>query len=127
MKFSILKGLFAICRFNPTDEEPSWIDKKQFYTITRTSKELSIVCIQDCLKGGLKAEKGWRILELEGPIDFDLTGVIASITQPLRDANIGVFVLSTFDTDYILVKENLLNKAVESLSKTGFHFENEGN
>ena len=122
MNLSLLEGLFAICQFNPNDEEPSWVDKDKFYTITRTPKELSIVCHQESIKGPPQVEKDWRVIEVEGPLDFNLTGIVSSITRPLGESNISVFVISTFNTDYILVKESLLDHAVGVLSKAGFHF-----
>jgi hypothetical protein len=87
--------------------------------VTRSDSELSIVCAEEDLPDETRAERGWSALELVGPLDFTLTGVVASLVSPLADSAVPIFVLSTFETDYLLVRENDLARAVESLRAAG--------
>ena len=90
-----------------------------FLSITRTTDELSIVCRQEPVPEGIRCERGWRVLRFAGTLDFTLVGVLASLLVPLADADIAVFVVSTFDTDYLLVKEDRLDAVVEVLRREG--------
>jgi len=121
MNLKILPGKFAVCRLGNESNFPSWLKTTDFFSITKTSNELSIVCIESIVPENVKAEKNWKILEVEGPLDFSMTGVLASISAPLADAQISIFAISTFDTDYILVRDFLIAEAVSSLKKAGFN------
>lgn len=90
-----------------------------FVSTTRTAEELSIVCPQIQVPAVMKRKEGWRCLKVRGPLDFSLTGILASLTTPLAKAGISVFAISTYDTDYLLVKEENLEKAIEILVKKG--------
>jgi len=114
----VLPGTFAICHLSATDPVPDWATG-EFVSITRTPDELSVVCPQDDVPQGVRAERGWRCLRVAGQLDFSMVGVIASLTGVLAAANISVFVVSTFDTDYLFVKEGDLEAAVESLIEVG--------
>jgi uncharacterized protein len=107
----------------PEDPVPAWALKGSFFTITRTSEELSIVCQQDQVPTGVKVEHDWRCLKLHGPIPFATTGVIAALTQPLADAKISVSAIATYDTDYLLVKADRLIPAIRALGSAGFEVE----
>ncbi len=89
------------------------------YAITRTGRELSIVCPEELVPQEVRCQRGWRCLEVDGPLDFSLAGVLASLTAPLAQAGIGVFVLSTYDTDYLLVQTSNLNLAITALAAAG--------
>lgn len=88
--------------------------------MTRTADELSIVCLADRVPLGVQAETGWRAFQLVGPVPFATTGVVSGLSVPLAAAKVGVFILSTFDTDYLLVKQDNLAKAVAALRGAGF-------
>ena len=105
MNFLILSQPLAVCRLAPGAPIPSSILDLAFCAITRTDEELSIVLPVDQVESGWEVEKVWRGLKVEGPLDFSMVGVIAKISAPLADAGIPIFVISTFDTDYLLVKE----------------------
>ena len=98
----------AICRFAPDTPLPVWVlhASAEFWSITRTPHELSVVCSEDDLPPSVddKVERDWRAFEVVGPLPFELTGVVSGLTSPLAAAGIPVFVLSTYDTDYLLVK-----------------------
>src|SRR4051794_6196062 len=86
-----------------------------FFSLTRTPDEISIVAPQECVPDGIKCERGWRALKVEGPLDFSLTGVLVSVCAPLAEAGISVFAISTYETDYVLVREAQWEDAVAVL------------
>lgn len=111
-----MPGTFAICRLDSDAPIPEWAHIG-FFSITRTPDELSIVCKEEIVPEGVTGEKGWRCLQVMGPLDFALTGILASLAAPLAEAGISIFAISTYDTDYFLVKE--LNRAIAVLSNSG--------
>lgn len=90
-----------------------------FYSVTRSDYELSIVCPQANIPQGAHCDSGWRNLKIEGPLDFSLTGVLTSIVGPLAEVGISIFSISTYDTDYVLVKDQDLSRTVIELSRAG--------
>jgi hypothetical protein len=115
----ILSDQFAVCRLSPDADIPAWSQNAKFFSITRSKDELSVVCLGKDVPGNILAECGWRTLKVKGALDFSLTGILASITNPLAKAKIPVFVISTYDTDYIFVRENHLSQAISVLGKEG--------
>jgi hypothetical protein len=104
-RLSLLPGRFAVARLDAHAALPDAPAATVLWSATRTRDELSLVCEESMVPAGARAEHGWRAFALEGPIPFEQTGVIAGLTAPLAAAGIPVFVLSTFDTDYLLVRE----------------------
>jgi hypothetical protein len=119
MTFTVLDGLYAIARLGAGDDVPPWAHRGAFASITRTPHELSIVCEEGSVPDEVTAERGWRCLGLAGPIAFETTGVAASFTRTLAERAISVFVVSTFDTDYILVRASVVDEAIEALREAG--------
>jgi hypothetical protein len=119
LTLSVLPDTLAICRLGPDDPIPDWPVAGGFLSITRTGDELSIVCAEAAVPGHVKSDRGWRCLKVEGPLDLSLTGVLASLLSPLAEARIGVFAVSTFDTDYLLVKAEYLARATDVLIRSG--------
>jgi uncharacterized protein len=121
---SVQKVHLTICRLPPDLSIPGWASGKGAFTsITRTSEELSIVCPEGLAPKTSKQEPGWRLLKIEGPLDFSLTGILASLANPLAMAGISIFAMSTFDTDYLMVKEKKLDDAVQVLTAAGHQIE----
>ena len=113
-----------MCRLASDARVPAWALDGAFFCLVRTHEELSIVCMEevcteDRMADGLSLERGWRALKLEGPFPFSMTGVLASFAQPLAEAKIPIFAISTFDTDYVLVKCGNLEQAVVALAAAG--------
>jgi len=122
-KLSIMKDTLAICRLDKDARLPQWALGSSFYSCTRTDSELSIVCSQDDVPANVLCERGWRCLKVEGPLDFSLTGILSSLAAPLSAGGISIFAISTYDTDYLLVKEEQLDSAIRTLQQYGHHFE----
>jgi uncharacterized protein len=120
-QLTILPDTFAICRLDSDAIIQAWATAGNFSSISHTAEELSIVCLQTLVPDGVRCERDWRCLQIAGPIPFTALGVLASLVQPLAEAGIGVFAISTFDTDYLLVKATDLARASEALRKKG-HF-----
>ncbi len=108
----------AICQLPPEAPVPGWVGNDPFFSISRTRDELSIVCCEERVPADVKAVYNWRMIKVKGPLDFSLTGILASLVSPLSDAGIAIFALSTYDTDYLLLKEGNLKKAVSILEHT---------
>jgi hypothetical protein len=114
-----LADRFAICRLAPADPVPPWATGPGFVSITRTRSELSLVVSDRRVPAGVRSEGGWRALEVEGPIPFSATGVLASLVSPLAAEAVSTFAISTFDTDYLLVREGDLPRATAALEAAG--------
>lgn len=119
LSLTILPYTLAVCRLDPSSPLPDWADESRFLSVTRTDEELSIVCEQQLAPTEGQLEPGWQALKVAGPLDFGLTGILASILSPLAESGISVFALSTYDTDYILLKAAHLEQAIAALRASG--------
>lgn len=120
LRFTVLPGEFAVVRFGARDAVPPWaLAGDAFMSATRTDDEISVVCQQAHVPPDVRAERGWAIVKLLGPFPFDAVGVLASCAQPLAEAGVSVFALSTFETDYILVKQAQRSVAIAALTRAG--------
>jgi uncharacterized protein len=115
LELDVLPGAYAVCRWPAREALPEWVSQGGFVSVTRTSTELSAVCAAEAVPAGTVCEGPWRIFAVRGPLDFGLTGVMASMASPLADASISLFAVSTYDTDYVLVRAGDLDRAVEAL------------
>jgi hypothetical protein len=118
-------GRFAVCKLPPDSAIPRWATAGGLFSVTRTVEELSVVCRQEMVPAGTQAEVGWRCIRVAGAMPFTLVGVLASLTGPVAAAGVGIFVVSTFDTDYLFVKEEEVRVAVAALRGAGHSVEGE--
>lgn len=127
MKLSllVLEETFAICSMKKDSPLPEWAISSDFYSITRTRSELSIVCPQNKIPAGTEINKNWRCLSVQGPLGFDITGILASLSMPLAAAGVSIFVFSSYETDHIMVKNYDLEKAAEVLRNAGHEVKNQ--
>jgi hypothetical protein len=109
----------AVCRLEPRAGLPSWGDPTTFLSCTWTASELSVVAPERVVPEGVRCERGWRALRVCGPLDFSQVGVLASLVVPLAERAVSVFVVSTFETDYLLVRDRQLDAAIEVLLEAG--------
>jgi uncharacterized protein len=124
LKYRVLRERLAVLRLASDVPIPRWAMQSDFYSVARAPDELSIVCresacIPERLPQGALAERGWLALRLEGPFVFSTTGVLASFVEPLADAHIPIFAISTFNTDYVLVRREDVERAVTALARAG--------
>jgi hypothetical protein len=124
LKYRVLDERLAVCRLASPARVPAWALEAEFFCVVRTRDELSIVCPEDVcsatrLPDGALSEYGWLAIELEGPFPFSMTGVLASFLEPLAEAQIPIFAISTFDTDYVLIKRENLEQALWALGDAG--------
>jgi len=111
---------YGVCRLDHHQPVPDWAKDSGFYSITRTIEELSIVCSQANIPDHVKCEKDWKMLKVEGPLDFSLIGILSSISTVLAQRKISIFAISTFDTDYILLKSKDFDNAIQALTNEGY-------
>jgi hypothetical protein len=119
LSLDILPGRLAVCRLPPDAPLPEPPSRAGFWSATRTEEELTIVLPEEMAPAGWKAESGWRCFKVLGPLDFGLTGILASLATSLAEAGVPIFAVSTYDTDYVLVKEENLEKAKQALLASG--------
>ena len=116
MNFEVLEASYAIYRFVTGSELPEWVYSSGFYSITKTKDEISVVTVQnDLISSDIVCNKDWRIIQIEGPLDFSLVGIIADISAIFKSKKISIFTLSTYNTDYFLIKQKDLDIGIQSL------------
>ena len=118
LTLTLLKGKLGVCHFPSHFPIPDWAKQCAFCSITRTSDGLSIIAPQELIPGGILVEKDWRVFKVKGPLGFLLTGIVSSISTPLAEAGISILYVSTYETDYLLVKEEDLKKAIKILKRS---------
>ena len=111
----------AVCRLDANARVPEWSLFGTFHAITRTEDELSVVCADANVPDDVSCSRGWACLKVAGPLDLSLVGVLSDLAAPLAGAGISILAVSTYDTDYFLVKERDLPMAAEALREAGFH------
>jgi hypothetical protein len=114
-ELSLLAETFTILHLAPDAVVPEWATQGQFFSITRTSDELSVIAETALVPDRLRTEVSWRVLKVHGPFDLAEVGVLASLVMPLAAAGVSVFTISTFDTDYLLVQSGQLRDALSGL------------
>ena len=121
LKLKILPDALSVCRLPAEADPPDLVPAGSFFSLTRTTDEWSMVVASDHVRPGWETEPGWRCLELIGPFDFSLTGIMSALAGPLATAGISIFPMATWSTDYLLVREADLEDACRVLERAG-HF-----
>jgi hypothetical protein len=120
LRLEMLPDILAICRLDGDAPVPAWASAASgFVTISRTREELSITAVQSTVPPETRCERDYRGLRVRGPLPLDLIGILAAIAEPLAQAGLSIFAISTFDTDYVLVKARDLEAAVSALQRAG--------
>ncbi len=118
LTLSVLPEKIGICHLGKNSEIPEWAKNISFCSISRTPDELSIIAPQEKIPGGVLYEGDWRAFKVQGPLGFTMTGIVASLSKPLADAEISILYIDTYETSYVLVEDKNLEKAKEILSAT---------
>lgn len=119
LALDVLPGEVAVARLDPASAVPTWAYDRTFCALVLTADELTVVCPAAAVPAGVRSEGPFRVLAVRGPLDFALTGILASLTTPLAEAAISIFALSTFDTDVLLVRTTDLPAATATLTAAG--------
>ena len=127
LTFVILRETFAICRLNKDAPVPEWVFQGNLFSVTRTKDELSMICPQINVPEGIICSQGWSCLKVKGPLDLSLTGIISLIAATLEREGIPLCSISTYETDYVMVKEKDLERAIFALTEAGQRIEWEQN
>lgn len=118
-QLTLLPNKYTICQLPPDASIPAWARGDHLLAIICTPDELTVVCDGVDIPTNVRAEPGWRAFKVAGPLEFSMVGVLASLSGALAQASVSIFALSTFDTDYLLVKEARLETAIQALEKAG--------
>jgi uncharacterized protein len=119
LELSLLPERFAISRLAADAPLPEWATQGPFFSVTRTGDELSVVSEISRVPPGVHSQPGWRVLKVHGPFVLSEVGVLASLAAPLAEAQVSLFAVSTFDTDYLLVNASQLSAAIAALEGAG--------
>jgi hypothetical protein len=120
LTLSVVEGFYAIAKLSPDAAIPEWATRQgTFFSVTRTAEELSLVVAKANLPADMEGSRNWCMLKVHGPFAFNEVGVLAALTAPLARLGVGIFVVSTYDTDYLLVQEEDVPVAVETLEHAG--------
>lgn len=122
IQLQVLLGHYAVTRLDPTSAFPPWADGTGFVSICRSDDELSIVCLEDRVPAGVTSTRGWIAIKFVGPFAFDETGIVLSVVRPLSEGGLGVFIVSSFDGDYLLVRAADLVSTRTLLTQAGHTF-----
>lgn len=123
LPLQLMPDTLAICRLPAESALPSWASSQStFLTISRTREELSITAVQSTVPTDARCERDYRALRVKGPLSPDLVGILLSMAEPLADAGVSIFAISTYDTDYVLVRSRDLQRALDALRRAGHHF-----
>ncbi len=115
VRVRVLPILFSICRLEPGEPVPAWAMSGAFFAVVRTEEELSLLCPTERVPTGVRAAHGWRALMVQGPLPFEEVGILLALAAPLAAAGVSIFALSTYDTDYVLLREEDLPRALDAL------------
>jgi hypothetical protein len=124
LKLSLFKDKYIVCKLNKNDRIPAWAYRGDFFSITKTFDELSLVCLEKNIESeeldeDILCERDWRIFKVEGRLDFSLIGIMANLSGIMKEAEVSIFALSTYDTDYIMVKDEKILAALMALRNSG--------
>jgi hypothetical protein len=120
LKFIILAGSYSLCRLDAKESIPSWVYSSDFYTISKSPEELSIVCESKFVPAEIRKSDNWKLLKINAVLDLSLTGITARFSKALAEANVNLCVIATFDTDYVMVQKDKLEIAKAALRNEGF-------
>lgn len=119
VRMQLLEGDYGVARLEPSEPIPAWAEGQGFVSTSRSDEELSIVCLDSRIPEGVRDDRGWACLKLLGPFAFDETGIVLSVIAPLSSNGIGIFVVSTFDGDHVMVKREDMDVARQLLTEAG--------
>jgi len=121
MRLATAAAGLVVCRLPPGESIPSWAVAGQWWSVSRSPHELSVICEEGLVPAGVAHGGRWTVLRVEGTLEHELVGVLAAVAEPLASARIPIFAISTHDTDWVLVPEHLVQRAGAALGAAG-HF-----
>ena len=122
LRLRAVPGRYGIARLAPDAAAPDWAGGKGFWAVIRADDEITIVCLQERIPDKTESSRDWLCLRTIGPFAFDATGIVSSLVAPLSAADIGVFVVCTYDGEHLLVAEADMEKATALLEASGHRF-----
>jgi hypothetical protein len=120
---SILEETYIIHKLDQSTNLPEELIECEFYSLSNSQEELSLVCPEQMLIQSENSSPNWKCLKVAGPLDLNLTGILAGLSDTLSKAKISIFAISTFETDYVLIQKQVLETAKSALKSAGYKFE----
>ena len=120
LTFQLQSGVYSLCRLAPEEQIPDWVSASAFFSISKSSNEFSIVCESQFVPLEVKQNGQWRLLKIMAVLDLSLTGITAQFSTALAEAAVNICVIATYDTDYVMVKEEKLSSTIKALENAGF-------
>ena len=120
LQLSVFPNQYAICKLSDSRDIPAWNPGLDLLGVIYSKDEITIICEESYVPSNAMVEYGWRLLEVVGSLDFNLVGILAGLTSALAKVNVSVFVLSTYRTDFMMVKEQDLTDAINGLTAEGY-------
>lgn len=120
MKLELFKGNYAVCNLESNVSSPIFVNTNDFYYITNIENQLSLICLDDNIPEDINTDKEWKVLKVLKPLNLYIVGILNKIEKILEDARINIFEISTFDSDYILVKSKDIEYACKALTCNGY-------
>lgn len=120
MKLVLLDEFYSIYQVENWPKKTRCLQEEDFFSATATDEEISVVCRDGLISDFLRKEGGWRVLKIDQILDLNQTGIIAKISRCLTEAKIALFAISTFNTDFILIKSENLTSAIQTLKNSGY-------
>ncbi len=119
LTLTLLEGAYSLVKLDPYAGIPTWAVRGEFWAVTRSGADVSVVCATDAIPDGVESTHGWRTLQLEGPISFAQTGILDSVVEPLSHAGISILAVSAYDTNFVLVRDEDIERATATLLGVG--------
>ena len=116
-ELTLLPERFAISQLTANVPIPAWATQGSFFSVTRTSDEISGICEHSRIPAGVRSQPGWSVLKVHGPFGLTETGALSSLASSLPEAKLSLFTISTFDTDYLLVASETVSAAINTLEQ----------
>jgi hypothetical protein len=120
---SILEETYIIHKLDQSTNLPEELIECEFYSLSNSQEEISLVCPEQILIQSENSSPNWKCLKVAGPLDLNLTGILAGLSDTLSKAKISIFAISTFETDYVLIQKQVLETAKSALKSAGYKFE----
>ncbi len=126
MRLKLLEPVFAVCKLSPHTQIPEWALSAEVFFLSKTQDELSVICPSAQVPATVEHSADWRCFRVDDDLEFEQTGVVATVSTPIANAGLSLFLVSTHDRDYVLVHQSNLAQAIDVYNQHGFTVKTNG-